>query len=75
MNTAAIPDKIRCGKCGMTFRVQPPLTSAAQWERCAEPGCGRRFWSALTHPYIENGYGAPKSSVVCGVDPKECEEF
>ena len=35
----------RCGRCGMTFRVERPAhPSRVETTRCAEPGCGRRFW-------------------------------
>lgn len=69
------PDRYRCCRCGMTFRVQDPMeyAEAAQTvpltDWCGEL-CGIRFW------HIGSGHGGP---VIVGVwpDPREraAQEF
>ena len=38
-----VGEPIECGRCGMSFEVGAPR-SGGQTTRCAESGCGRRFW-------------------------------
>ncbi len=64
------PARIHCPRCRMSFVVRLPYhpnrqgRTAVSWTRCAEAGCGRRFWHG------SQSAGAP---VVCGVDPNETE--
>ncbi len=56
-------ERVRCRRCTMTFRVEPPEAASERW-RCPEPGCNRRFWTRV----------APASRlVVVGVWPSFAE--
>lgn len=57
-------ERIHCGRCRMSFRVEMPRSKATDWTRCAEPNCGRRFWHAQQYQH---------GPIICGVDPKETE--
>ncbi len=54
--------RIRCFKCGMTFRQELPARKNNNvWSRCAEPGCDRFFWSCAMR----------SGPVRIGVNPQE----
>jgi len=67
-----------CGRCGMGFVLARP-GPGAEITRCAEAGCGRRFWYRDGGGGSGSGYGAgagarngvvtPMARVVVGVDP------
>lgn len=64
-------ERIHCGRCRMSFRVELPRygttrgRSSASWTRCSEPGCGRRFW---------HGQSDSSKHIICGVDPNDTEQ-
>lgn len=61
-----------CGKCGMSFRVEEPYHKQSSQRTtavttCSEPGCGRRFWHALTD------HREGKGIVLVGIFPADAK--
>ncbi len=56
-------ERFRCDRCTMSFRMELPRYRE-KWTRCAEPGCGRRFWH-VARP--------SQGDFICGVDPNDPE--
>jgi hypothetical protein len=65
-----LPERTKCSRCGMSFRVAEPQKVTVEFTTCAEHECARRYWTIETNGQ-SNIYGAPRGVAIVGMTPAD----